>query len=134
MAHPETDNPDVRHEESDVNVRAILGFGAGLFAVLVIVGAVVLGLFGLLDRREISAAPPAYPLAEGQERREPPEPRLQRAPRLDLQNFRTSEDQLLNSYQWVDRNAGTVRIPIGEAMKLTVQRGLPTRPAGEVSK
>ena len=134
MAHPETDNPGVLHEESDVNVRAILGFGAGLFAVLVVVGVVVWLLFGILDRSQMSTTPPAYPLAVGQELREPPEPRLQRTPRLDLQNFRTSEDQLLNSYQWVDKNAGVVRIPIGEAMKLTVQRGLPVRPAGEVSK
>ena len=28
---------------------------------------------------------------------------------------------------WVDRNAGNVRIPIDEAMRLTVERGLPTR-------
>ena len=35
---------------------------------------------------------------------------------------------MLNGYSWVDRNAGVVRIPIDEAMKLTVQRGLPARP------
>ena len=34
---------------------------------------------------------------------------------------------MLDSYGWVDKNAGIVRIPIDEAMKLTLQRGLPTR-------
>jgi hypothetical protein len=34
---------------------------------------------------------------------------------------------VLNSYGWVDKNAGIARIPIREAMKLTVQQGLPTR-------
>jgi hypothetical protein len=31
----------------------------------------------------------------------------------------------------VDRNGGIVRIPIDEAMKLTLQRGLPSRQAPE---
>ena len=35
---------------------------------------------------------------------------------------------MLDSYGWVDKNAGVVRIPIDEAMKLTLERGLPARP------
>ena len=31
---------------------------------------------------------------------------------------------MLDSYGWVDKDAGVVRIPIEEAMKLTVERGL----------
>jgi hypothetical protein len=69
-----------------------------------------------------------FPLAATEQNRVPPEPRLQTSPREDLQNFREQEDTVLKSYGWVDRNAGIVRIPIEEAMKLTVQRGLPTRP------
>jgi len=39
----------------------------------------------------------------------------------------------LNSYDWIDQKAGTVRIPIDRAMQLLAQRGLPTRPqAGAV--
>ena len=37
------------------------------------------------------------------------------------------EDDVLESYGWVDKNAGVVRIPIDEAMKLTLERGLPAR-------
>jgi hypothetical protein len=75
-----------------------------------------------------------FPLAAADQHREPPEPRLQTNPREDLQKFREQEDTVLTSYGWVDRNAGIVRIPIEEAMKLTVQRGLPTRPEGAVRK
>jgi hypothetical protein len=35
----------------------------------------------------------------------------------------------LNEYGWVDRNAGTVHIPIDQAKELLLQRGLPSRPA-----
>ena len=51
----------------------------------------------------------------------PPEPRLQTNPREDLSELRASEDELLDSYGWVDKNAGVVRIPIDEAMKLTLR-------------
>ncbi len=36
----------------------------------------------------------------------------------------------LNSYGWVDRKHGVIRIPIERAMDLVAQRGLPTRGPG----
>ncbi|HUC85551.1 MAG TPA: hypothetical protein VL970_10195 [Candidatus Acidoferrales bacterium] len=38
-----------------------------------------------------------------------------------------AQDAQLNSYGWVDRSNGIVRIPIARAMELLLQRGLPTR-------
>ena len=78
-----------------------------------------------------ASASPVYPLAVGQDDRLPPEPRLQANPKQDLRDLRESEDALLKSYGWVDKNNGVVRIPIDEAMKLVLQRGLPARPASE---
>src|SRR5262245_52398222 len=123
---------DVAHETSDVNIRAILAAGGGLILMGAVVYFVVWLLFGYLYRREAAAsASPAYPLAVGQGDRLPPEPRLQMHPRQDLKDLRESEDVLLKSYGWVDRNQGVVRIPIDEAMRLTLQRGLASRPASE---
>jgi len=120
-------NPDVSHEPSDVDIRAILGFGAGLFAVVVVVYVVIFGLFRGFDRREGVQVASEYPLAAAQRHREPPEPRLQTDPRQDLADMRAKEDELLGSYGWVDKNAEVVRIPIEAAMKLTLERGLPSR-------
>jgi hypothetical protein len=114
------------HEESDVNVRAIFAFGLGLLAVGLVVYLAVWLLFGFFDRR-LATGSPEFPLAIGHEARQPPEPRLQVTPREDLDALRAQQRDRLESYQWVDRTAGTVRIPISEAMKLAVQRGLPTR-------
>jgi len=127
-AHQQPDRLDVNHEESDVNIRAIFQFGAGLMALTVVVYVVVWLLFGYLARREDKAsAGRMYPLAVGQENQMPPEPRLQSNPRQDLKDLRAAEDEMLRNYQWIDRNAGIVRIPIDEAMRLTLQRGLPSR-------
>jgi hypothetical protein len=128
------DQPTVHHEESDVNIRAIFGFGAALLVVAIAIHIAVWGLFRYFDYREARAYGPASPLATG-ETRLPPEPRLQVNPREDAAEFRAQEDAILNGYTWVNRDTGTVRIPIAEAMKSTVQKGLPVRPsAGEQRK
>jgi hypothetical protein len=38
------------------------------------------------------------------------------------------EEQQLHSYGWVDQSAGSVHIPIDQAMQLIAERGLPTTP------
>jgi hypothetical protein len=93
----------------------------------ILTALVVWVLFKYFDAREARRVVPEYPLAATQEKREPPEPKLQVNPREDLEELRRQEDQILNSAGWVDKNAGIVRIPIEEAMKLVVQRGLPSR-------
>jgi hypothetical protein len=123
-------NPETHHEESDVSIRPIFNFAIGLFVVAAAVHIAVYLLFALLSNQATRAnTVRTYPLSIGQEDRLPPEPRLQTNPRQDLRDLRAGEDQILNGYRWVDRNAGIVGIPVNEAMKLTLQRGLPSRPA-----
>jgi hypothetical protein len=55
----------------------------------------------------------------------PPEPRLQESPRQDLKAMRAQEDWELNHYFWMDKNKGTVAIPIERAMEILAQRGIP---------
>jgi hypothetical protein len=47
----------------------------------------------------------------------------------ELKAVRDAEDQVLNSYGWVDQQKGVVRIPIAQAMDLVVKKGLPVRTA-----
>jgi hypothetical protein len=123
------DNPEVEHEGSDVNVRAILGFGAGLIVAAVAIHFIVWLLFLYLSGAEATRDTADFPLAAGQAARVPPEPRLQTTPREDLRALKAREEEILSSYGWVDKTTGVVRIPIDEAMKLTLQRGLPARAA-----
>jgi hypothetical protein len=57
----------------------------------------------------------------------PPSPRIQPDPRVDLRNYAESQEKLLNTYGWIDRQNGIVRLPIDRAMELLLERGLPTR-------
>ena len=117
----------VRYETSDVNVRAILTVGAGLAGITVAVAAVIWLLVLFFTGRSAQTGPREFPLAVTHEQRLPPEPRLQTNPREDLADLRRAEERVLDSYGWVDKDAGVVRIPIDDAMRLTVERGLPAR-------
>ena len=118
---------EVQHEESDVNIRAILGFGAGLMIVTAIICFLLWLLFGYFASREAQSSTREFPLAVEQQNRMPPEPRLQTNPKEDLRALQARDEALLKSYGWTDKDAGIARIPIEEAMKLTVARGLPKR-------
>jgi hypothetical protein len=128
---PGNTNPEVHHEESDANIIAVFAFGLGLIVVAAIVSLLIFVLFRYFEVREAARVPLAYPLAVSREGALPPEPRLQTDPREDLADLLAKEDALLTSYGWVDKNGGVVRIPIDEAMKLTLERGLPTRQEGK---
>ena len=117
---------DVGHEQRDVSFRPIVAAGMGLLLITVVVFVGVRFLLGVYLARQAAVSPPANPLASaGQE--VPPAPRLQTAPIQDLRHLRAEEDALLQTYAWVDRSSGTVRVPIERAIDLLVQRPLPSR-------
>ena len=98
--------------DRELNVRAVAIFGIGL-AVLMLVAAVAMWWF-LVALRAIETAndPPPAIMPEARVTPEPPGPRLQNDPELELSVFRRHEEQILTSYGWVDREAGLARIPI----------------------
>ena len=116
-----------RHEERDLRVRLIVGFGVALLGFGVASHGLIAVLFSSYSARETRRDTPASPLRAA--RVEPPAPRLQENPALDLDALRAREERELSTYGWVDRPRGTVRIPIERAMKLVAERGLPARPA-----
>jgi hypothetical protein len=127
QGHGADEHGAIHHEESDANFAGIIGFGAGLVAVCAVVAVVVYGVFRYLEKQNARQGPVEYPLAITEGNRQPPEPRLQTNPREDLHDMRVKEDEVLHSYGWVDRNGGIVRIPIDDAITLTLERGLPSR-------
>lgn len=127
----EMHNPDVAHEEADIDIRTVLSFAVGL-TVVVVVAAVLMGImFRLLETQAVRNDPQLSPVAlpAGGE---PPAPRLLKNEREDLLKFRKEETKKLEGYGWVDEKAGIARVPIEEAKKLIVQRGLPVRASGAV--
>ena len=118
------DNPEVLHESSDVSVKGILLFG-GILAITTLV--IHLALYGLLVYYERPATPPSAALRLPRVEEAPPDPRLRVTPRADLAAMRNTEEHVLQSYGWVDREKNIVRVPIERAMEALVKKGLPAR-------
>ena len=131
-------DPAPAHEQRDVNIK-----GIGVFLAFLAVSAIILHfslaglqlLFGKQIAKEDRQR--AGLIAEPRllrERTNFPEPRLQIAPREDLETLRIREEAELNSYGWVDKTAGVVRLPISRAMELLAQRGLPVRGSNDTPR
>ena len=115
------DTPAVGHERRDVSVATVVKWGAGVLGLVVFTVAVMWLMLLQLQAREEHESAPASPLASYGPQ-EPPQPRLQTDARGDLESLRASEQKQLESYGWIDRDAGTVHIPIDRAMSLLAQR------------
>jgi hypothetical protein len=119
------------YEHSDMNPLVVGGAALALVGMLVLIFVVVslfeqavVGLPFTISRPQdlISGLQAATAPT-------PPAPALEAKSGQTSNPYRTAEERKLNSYAWVDRSAGVVRIPIDRAMDLTAQRGLAARPA-----
>lgn len=72
-------NLDVTHEGSDVSVGGVLKFVLALTILVIVVQALMWGMFKFLYVQEEKKEPPAGPMAMTEPERLPPEPRLQAA-------------------------------------------------------
>ncbi len=141
--HIDGQNEEVEFEQEDLGARPILIFLVSLTVFCVLVALLVRGLYSYLDAYENRHQSVQNPLVQGTKADprlvEPgdiakfPQPRLETNETIEINKFRLQEEQTLNSYGWVDQEAGVVRIPIDRAMELIAQRGLPTRPQADVA-
>ena len=130
--HYNLDNPADRHEQRDVNVKAVSKFAIGLALLCIAAFAIVVGVFRFLEH-VTSGVPSGRQNAAIDARERPPAPQLEETPALDLEREQAAEQELLHTYGWIDKQAGVVRLPIDRAIDLMAQRGLPSRPAAPLA-
>jgi len=119
----ENNHPVIRHETTDINVWAVGRFAFLLMGITFFSLILLFGLMKYFQSRE------AQEVAQTIEPDKVfPQPRLLKSEPLDLAKFRENENQVLNSYAWVDQSKGIVRIPIDRAIDVLAQKGLPSRP------
>ena len=131
--HRDSVNPEeAGYEPSDLNARYVGLFGIGL-ALVLIVAVVVVSL--LLQYKTAQHARHDTPIPQlARERETPPGTRLQVDAQNEMRQMRAAEDTMLNSYGWVDKDAGVVRIPVDRAMEILANKGLPARKQEEKTR
>lgn len=134
-------NTEVGYDHSDLSIRGIIIFLVGVGAAGVIAHLIIWVLFvgakkftpysenpnPMATTESLQAAPPLQN-AGPQTTVKFPEPRLQADDTADMSKFKNQEDMELYPSKPYQKN-GTIHININDAMKLIVQRGLPTRQA-----
>ena len=141
------------YERRDIGAAGVLYFLAGLVALGLVTHFLVSGLYSYLDKTSRAHDTPISPLVTnvpGDARHLPPDyrtdaagsdyekylkknfpaPQLETDERGQLDKIRLDEADTLSTNDYIDKDAGTVRIPIDRAMELIVQRGLPVRENG----
>jgi hypothetical protein len=124
--------------------------GIGWF-IVILVGTVafcqlfVWGLYELTEARVVRSDIPRAPLAAApaapkiEDGRLVPGSEAAPAPMLlvdepaALKKVRTAEDEAMRTYGWVNQGAEIVRLPIGRAKELAIERGFPVRQAVEAA-
>lgn len=114
---------DVMYEARDLDASVIGWVAVGVIVSAFVIYGIVKLSYGYFARAEFRAETPVTLVRQSPP--QPPGPLLQVNPAVDLERLQEAERQTLSSYGWVDQKKGIVRIPIEEAMKLVVQRGLP---------
>jgi hypothetical protein len=133
-------NPSVRFERKDASVRGIAYFAVGVIGMALLAHVVA---SWVVEASKPNPPPlgPVRSLSSQDRIRLPsgldkvPAPRLQTDQERDLAGLRERDAKLLDSYAWVDRKDGIVRIPIERALQLlsdpgsAAKHGVHSRPA-----
>jgi len=136
--HPANSTGNGGYERSDIGAAGVLYFLLGLAVAGLLVYFIIDGVYHFLDKRSEAEQAPVNPLvtnAPADTRRISrdypqsafPNPKLEEDERGQLNGIRLKEEETLSTYDYIDKNAGTVRIPIDRAMDLIAQRGIPVR-------
>lgn len=122
--------PETADFDREIDVRGIVWSGAALVAVTLVACLIVWwllrGIGGYDRRRDV----PLSPIEAANPQPPPPEPRLEVAPSELLRRVREEEDLVLNHAGWVNRQQGTVRVPIDVAIDVIATRGVSPQGVG----
>ena len=110
--------------DSELDFKAIVGFGIVLTSVTLVVLAVMWWMGVVFKRQEEAKDRPPSPIAEARQDPIPPGPRLRPSPPRDLAELGAVDREVLTTYGWVDQSRGVARIPIDRAMSMVVEKGL----------
>ncbi len=125
-------NADVAFESSDIDTRTILSYL--LYLALSVAAAFIVSvlIFNFTSKMAADSDTPLAPVHRGVGPTMPPEPMLQGIPghttdpQLDMRDKREKDEAANEKLDWINKPAGIAQIPVDEAMKIIVSKGLPS--------
>lgn len=114
--------------DSEINIRVFAWLTVALLGLIGVAMVLMWFLTSSLYSQEKAQDPPPPIMIEARMPHEPPAPRLQSDPFIELEQLRSAEATRLTSYGWDEGSAENAHIPIDRAMDLLVEQGLPAPP------
>lgn len=131
---------DVSFETRDIRSGLILKLLAWMAVVIVLSYIFTIGIYRGLIFYWDSARTPMVPSHVGMPATMPPEPMLQGMPghlsdpQQDMREKLAEDSKDNSSYKWIDEKNGIAEIPVEDAMKIIVEKGLPANAAAPAEK
>jgi hypothetical protein len=132
-------------EREDLSTRGVFVFMIGLAIVGLVIYFIIVGMYSFLDKYEHAQMSTASPLVTSrgaaarvvtkdymEKFKENGASMLESDERGQFKDFLLKQEDRLNTYGWVDQQAGVAHIPIDRAMDLIVERGFPVLPNSAV--
>jgi len=113
------------YEQDDVDVSAIMRFGAVIFVSAIVICLVLWIVVRTWTGHNLASEvqlPPALVTPPPV-----PGPGLDAQPEENLEMMLEHQNEWLHTYGWLDRDGGVVHIPIDQAMQLLVEQGVDAR-------
>jgi hypothetical protein len=133
-------NADVAFESSDIDTRTLVSYLLYLAVSVAAAFIVSFFVFNFTSKIAANSDTPMAPVHRGVAPTLPPEPMLQGVPghetdpQLDLRLKQAADEAANEKYDWTDKPAGIAQIPVEEAMKIIVSKGLPAVPGPAAEK
>ncbi len=123
--HPVPGSSNEGFEQTDAHAKPLLWFALGLFIMCVLTFVAMALMFKMMDDHTNKTDAGTNVIRDSRWRA--PDIQLEVHPSTLRQALNKQEEDLLTTYDWVDKPSGKVRIPIERAIQLTAQKKLPYR-------
>ncbi|MGE3840987.1 MAG: hypothetical protein AB7I50_05315 [Vicinamibacterales bacterium] len=128
-AHGVSPDASIGHETSDADVSGVgkTLLYTGIFVAMCFV--FIWFMFGVLRSDAVTRDSGTSPAVPREGDRRPPLPRLQVRPTDELTAFRQQQQETLDTWEWSNPEHTLARVPVGRAMDMVAEHGLPEPPA-----
>jgi hypothetical protein len=127
LEHTAGGDLEKKYETSDVNLRPIVTTVVVLAAITVVSYIVVYGLYVYWQSSDAETRTQnVLPIAEGFEQPRTGPLLVEGEESPDLARMKAESAKRVDSYGWVDPNAGVAHIPVERAMDIVAEKGLPS--------
>jgi len=117
------------YEARDARSRPVIWFLTGVAVLTLGCGVGLVLFYRWMASTSVSTDPPAFNVRD--QRWNPPDVTLENHPSHLREIYEQEQEELKTSYGWIDAKKGLVRIPVEEAMRQLLEKGLPVRKKAE---